>query len=119
MHGFLTARSLRMEVLRDSMLIVGDDRIRHIEHIGSGAVVAVEHYGLIRFPADEFGRARAAPFIYGLVGIADNKQIMILRAYEAYYLPIIFVAVLSLVDHDVIERVLPILPHFRETVEQI
>ena len=109
----------REEVLRDAVAVVGDDAVGDVEDLRGGAVVLVEDDGTVRRETDEQVRPGAAPLVDGLVGIADDEQVPVLRAQPLHEVPVVGVAVLGLVHHDVIQLVLPPGAGVGELVEEI
>ena len=68
---------------------------------------------------DEEVRPRAAPFVDGLVRVAHDEEVAVLRREPLHEVPVVQVAVLRLVHHDVVQRVLPPFAGLREAVQDV
>ena len=68
---------------------------------------------------DEKVRPRPAPFVDGLVRVADDEQVPVLGGQALDEVPIVQVAVLRLVHHDIIQGILPPFPGILEAVQDV
>ena len=107
------------EVLRDAVLVVGDDRVGDVQDLRGGTVVLIQDDGPVGRELDEEVRPRAAPFVDGLVRVAHDEEIAVLRREPLHEVPVVQVAVLRLVHHDVVQRVLPPFAGLREAVQDV
>ena len=103
-------RLLCEQVFGDAVLVVGDDRVSHIEDVGSGPVVLVQDDVCLSRELDERFRLRPPPFVDGLVRVTDDEQVLVLLRYQVDDFPVRGAAVLHLIHHDVVELFLPVLP---------
>ena len=107
------------EILWDAVAVVGDDAVGYIQDLRSRAVVFIKDYVLVRSEIDKQVRPCASPLVDCLVGIADNEKISVAACKAFYKIPIIGVAVLRLIDHYIVERLLPPCQSLREPVQDI
>ena len=118
-HGFFSFFISCNEVFGNSVAIVSNHRVGNVENVGRRAIVLREDYVGVRLEIDEHIRASAAPFVDCLVRVADDEEVSALFGKNVDESPIGGVAVLHLVDLHVVERGLPIISYFFETLEEI
>ena len=105
------------EVFRDTVAVVGDDAVGDVQDLRGAAVILIQDDVRIGGELDEFRGFGTAPFIDALVGVANHEDVPVLGAQFLDEVPIVGIAVLRLIDHDVIQLVLPVFPRIRETVK--
>ena len=68
---------------------------------------------------DEHLRSSSTPLVDGLVGVAHDEEVVVdaLQSFDDG--PVALVAVLCLVEHDVLHLVLPVLARVGETLEDM
>ncbi len=86
---------------------------------GGAAVILVQDDGFVGREIDKKVRPGAAPLVDGLVGVPYDKKVPVLGAQALDEVPVVQVAVLGLVHHDVVETGLPLLAGVRETVQDV
>ncbi len=107
------------QFFRYAVEILGNDRIGHIQDIGRRAIILVQDNILVRSEIDESVRLGTTPLIDALIRVAHDEQVMMLGGKFLDYLPVVTVAILSLVYHDIVELFLPVGPHLWEIVKQV
>ena len=109
----------REEVLRDPVPVVRNDRIGHVQDLRRGPVVLVQDHVLAGGELREALRAGAAPLVDRLVGVAHHEEVAVPGRQFLHDLPVVGVAVLRLIHHDVVELLLPPGPCVFEVVEDV
>ena len=107
------------EVLGDTVAIAADDRIGNVEDGGGGAIVLVEDDGLVVLKLDEHLGSCTTPLVDRLVGVTHDEEVVVDALQRFDDGPVALVAVLCLVEHDVLHLVLPVLARIGETLEDM
>ena len=99
------------EVLLDARGVLRDQRVRRREDLRRGAVVFHHHdrarRGELLVEVEQEAHVRAAPGVDRLVRVSDDEEVFVIGAQRAHQLVLRLVDVLELVDHDVLEPLLP------------
>ncbi len=100
------------EVLLEAHAVLLDQRVRHGEDLRRGAVVLAQVDGRAGREAlvevKQEAHVGAAPGVDGLVGVADDEEVVVQALEDLHELVLGRVDVLELVDHDVLEAALPL-----------
>ena len=111
------------EVFSDAVFILVDQGIDGVQDLRRGAVV-LHHQDRPRFGEGgveirEIAAVGAAPGVDGLIRIPDDEQVSVIAAQDLHQPVLRFVDVLELVDHDVFQPLLPLLPDLRGLAEDV
>ena len=105
------------QVFRNPVLVVGNHAVSYVQYLRGGTVVLVQDDILVGGEVHEFRRSGPSPFIDALVRVSHDEDVAVLCPELLYEVPVVGVAVLGLVDHYVIQLVLPFLPCVGEPVQ--
>ena len=119
MHHSHGTRLFGEQVLWHTVAVVADDGVCHVEDIGCGTIVLVEHDVGVGMEIHKQLRTRPTPLVNGLVGVAHHAQVAQSAAQYAEQFPFVGIAVLHLVNLQIVEFRLPRLAHFGEIVENV
>ena len=105
--------------LGDPVDVVRNHRIRDVEDSWGGTVVLVEDDVRLGGELYEHRGLGASPFIDALVRVTHDEKVPVSGGELFQEIPVIGVAVLRLVDHYVVELLLPLLPRILEMVQDV
>ena len=101
------------EILLDAARVLGDQRIDDREDFRRRTVVLEHEDGLrareVGIEVQEIASRGPAPRVDGLVGVADDEEVLVPAAEHVHEPVLRLVDVLELVNHDVLEALLPLL----------
>ncbi len=115
----LALRLAGEKVLGNAVLIIGNDAVGYVQDARRAAVILVQDDGSVCGKVHENVRPGSAPLVDGLVRVAHDEQVPVLGAQPLDKVPIVQVAVLGLVHHNVVELRLPVLAGVREMVQDV
>ena len=122
-HWRLATRTNRLQNLLDSVLVILDDRIRHLQNARRRAVIVLQQNRLRAFmELVKFQNAidiGTAPTINRLVRIAHHKQVLVVTRKQIRQAVLLSVNILVLVDHHVHHALAPLVELFREIFQNI
>ena len=127
---FLVAASVEMghlgaavacgeEVLGHAVTVATDDGIGDVENGGGGAVILVEDDGLVVRELDKHLGTCSTPLVDGLIGVTYNEEVVMDALQRFDNGPVALVAVLCLIEHNVLHLVLPVLASVGEALEDM
>ena len=105
------------EILGDTVHIIGYHAVGNVQDAGRRAVVFIQHDGLLGSEVHKEVRPGAAPLVDALVRVADDKEVPVFRRQALHQVPVVQIAVLGFIYHDVVEHVLPVFAGLREVVQ--
>ena len=116
-------RQRRDEVLFEPVLVLVDEGVGRRQDLRRRAVVLHHHNG----PSPGKGLVQvqkifdvgATPGVDGLVRVSHHKEVFVIPAQHLHELVLERVDVLELVDHDVLQPPLPLLPQIRPLLENM
>ena len=103
--------ALRDETFVEAHRVLGDERVGHRHDLRCRAVVLVQENGFRPHEAlveiEQVLHVCPTPRVDGLVGVSHDEEIAVVGAQHLHELVLKTVDVLELVDHDVLEALLP------------
>ena len=119
----LATRPHRLQDLFNSILVVLDDRIRHLQNARSRAVIVLQQnrlctlMELVKFQnAVDIG---ATPTVNGLIRITYHKQILVITRKQIRQAVLLSVNILVLIDHHIHHAFAPLVEFFRKILENV
>ncbi len=112
-------RTPREQVLRNPVHVLGNHRVGYTQDTWGRTIVLIQDYVLVTGELDEPVRLRSPPFINRLVRVPHHEKVAVAGGQFLDDLPVVGVAVLSLIHHDVVQLALPVLPGILEMVQDI
>ena len=107
------------KVLGDAVLVVGNHAVGDVQDLRGGPVVFVQDDGFVGRELHEKVRPGTAPLVDGLVRVAHDEKVPVPGRQPFHEVPVIEVTVLSLIDHDVVQVVLPPFAGLRKAVQDV
>ena len=122
-HRRLAAGTNRPQDLLDSVLVILDDRIRHLQNARRRAVIVLQQNRLCAFmELVKFQNAidiGTAPAINRLVRVAHHKQVLVVTRKQIRQTILLSVNILVFIDHHVHHALAPLVELFREILQNI
>ena len=119
----LPGRKLGDQVLPDPVLVLIDQRIHRPQDLRSAAVISHHHNGLypavVQVKLHEVLSVGAPPGINSLVRVSNDKKILMIITKHFHQLVLQIVDVLKLINHDVLQALLPLQPHLFILTEDV
>ena len=106
------ARQHGQKVFFDAVRVFRNQTVAGRKDFRRGAVIFHHHDGLRRgidlVEVQQVAHVGSAPCVDGLIGIADDKQVLVILAQHLHQRVLRRVNVLKFVDHDVFQPLLPL-----------
>ena len=118
-HDLQTVRRKGEQCLRDAVYIVGNHAVGNVENVRCGTVVLIQDNVFVGCEVHEARWPGTSPFIYALVRVADDEEIVMPGGELLDDFPVVRIAVLSLVHHYIVELALPIILHLGKILQQV
>ena len=122
-HRGAVNRAHGRQPLRHALAVLLDQRVRDGHHARRRPVVLQHHDGARAreraVEVQQVAHVRAAPGVDGLVGVAHHEQVLVVAGEHLHELVLQAVDVLELVDHNVLEPLLPLRPDVGVLLEEV